>query len=68
MSTLTPAELTKCGKYKGEICDSNIIWWVVVVILILVILGVGGYLGYQYYVDNLCFRDENSKQCAAKTT
>jgi len=65
MSGLTPAELLKCDKHKGEFCD-NTIMWVVIVILVFMMLGIGGYLGYQYYVDNLCFRDDKSKQCAAK--
>jgi len=68
MSGLTPAESIKCGKFKDEICGSNVVWWVVVIILLLIILGAGGYFGYQYYVDNICFRDENSRQCAPKKT
>lgn len=66
MSGLTPAELTKCAMHKDDICGSNVIWWVVIAMLLLIILGFGGYLGYQYYTDNMCFREENTKQCAPK--
>lgn len=63
---LSAIDIAKCKAQPDEICGSNTIWWVIVVILVLIILGVGGYLGYQYYQDNLCFRDENNKQCATK--
>jgi len=58
-------DIDKCIAHKGEICGSEVWFWIAIVLIILV-LAAGGYLGYKYYAEDLCFRT-GSVKCDDRT-